>query len=159
MKNKITMESEDVQEYSIEQLQEMDFTNLPTRELLRMWRVPKDILDNLAKEREHIEKIEIALKNAVDASLFIPEDKEESEKVSISGVGYCSKRLVPVLKVFDWDALKRWSTEKNWTSITRNQANLAPVQDLQEAIFAGLVTLPSEIAEIVPISKLTIRKR
>ena len=127
-------------------------------EIMQHWYALKDKVDEYKKLMEPYEEARKSIEKAVARSLTIPEDKMESEKVSIPGIGSCSKKLVASLKVHDWSALQRWCPKNGWSEIIQKRTSQAPIESLEAEIMKGNVVLPPEIAEITSYTKLSITK-
>ena len=136
-----------------------DYAHLDnTVDLMVHWHAVATRVAELKKEMEPFDEARKALDNAITRSLTIPDGELESEKISIPGVGSCSKKMVAGLKVFDWMALQKWCPENGYSEIIQKRTSQAPVQSLEADIMEGKIVLPPEIAVIEPYSKTTITK-
>jgi|15BtaG_2_1085339.scaffolds.fasta_scaffold04805_4 hypothetical protein len=127
------------------------------REAMTQWRVLSDhVIEVKSTIGEHEEKIK-ELKKIIQSKLFIADNAEISETVSIPGVGSASKKKTISIRVHDWKSFQAYLARNNMEAVMRHQCNLRPSEELYDLVMDGELPAPQS-AEFTTFEKLSLRR-
>lgn len=125
--------------------------------LMRSWRTVKDHYETEKAKLDVYEGRRKEIERRITELLTIPDGADKSETISIKGVGSVSKKRLVTAKVKDWEAWRKYCIRHGYGSAIRQQNNMAPVQDMYEAIMSGDLPMPQS-AEFGTFDKPSFRK-
>jgi len=124
---------------------------------LRQWRILKDrvaeVEASLSDEKDKIRYLE----GFISSRLTVPEDGNKSETISVPGAGSVYKEKLITAKVMDWEAWRKYLIRHGFSAVTRQQNNIAPLQDLYDMIMDGELPMPKS-ADFETIEKPRFRR-
>lgn len=124
---------------------------------LRQWRTLKDhiaeVENSVSDEKEKVKYLE----GFISSRLTVPEDGKKSETISVPGAGSVYKEKLITAKVTDWEGWRKYLIRNGFSAVTRQQNNIAPLQDLYDMIMDGLLPMPQS-AEFETFEKPRFRR-
>ena len=142
----------------VEKLEEvLKLTSIPR--LMTAWGAIK--VEALRRKNlfEDMETVRKAIEARIKKTLVIPDDKNESEKIEMKGIGTVQKVIKPSLKVNNWTGLMEWCVNNNWTDIIQKRQGQTAVVALEQALIDDIeLTLPEDLAEFNSFPQLAINK-
>jgi hypothetical protein len=112
---------------------------------MRQWRTLRDhitdVENSVAEEKEKVKYLE----SFISARLTVPEDGKKSETISVPGAGSVYKEKLITVKVTDWEKWRKYLIRHGFSAVTRQQNNIAPLQDLYDMIMDGALPMPQAV--------------